>query len=62
MTLSTSNLTRPTSSGGNQKKYTCSVWLKPSMIRQGSRTILSSDVEDDGQVTMLLGPLRPMVL
>ena len=48
MTVSTSNLTRPTSSGGNQKKYTCSVWLKPSNIRQGSRTILSSDVEDDG--------------
>jgi len=40
-------LKRETSSGGNQKTFTVSAWVK-LQNRVGSHTIFSSDVEDDG--------------
>jgi len=48
MTVSTSNLKRETSSGGNQKTYTVSAWCKNTCKVGNSQTIFSSDVEDDG--------------
>tara|TARA_X000001382_G_scaffold104650_1_gene79763 strand:+ start:17531 stop:18985 length:1455 start_codon:yes stop_codon:yes gene_type:complete len=45
--MATSYLTRAVSSSGNQKTYTVSAWCKIGTLLT-SRTIFSSDVEDDG--------------
>ena len=45
--MANSYLTRAVSSSGNQKTYTVSAWCKIGSAT-GSKTIFSSDVEDDG--------------
>ena len=41
-------LTKATSSAGNQRTYTVSVWCKLTRYTTASQTIFSSDIEDDG--------------
>lgn len=43
-----SYLSKATSSGGNQKTFTVSAWVRQSMVVSNARHIVGSDVEDDG--------------
>ena len=46
--MASAYLSKATTSAGNQRTYTVSMWVRLSSTENSSRTLFSSDIEDDG--------------